>query len=59
MEIHRNKKDPWVAIFYRELGDGPLMRAAVWIFDVTGLENSVHSARLAHAHEIEQGRRQG
>lgn len=58
-EVHRNRIDPRIAILYRGAGEDLYMRAALWISDVRGLLNSVHSVRFARSSELDRARRQG
>ena len=58
-EVHRNKKDPEMAIMYKQLDAEAFLRVALWVSDTTGLENSVHSFRRAHAREVMRGRKEG
>lgn len=58
-EIHRNAQDPHIGIWYRKTRNGRYLRAVVWVSDREGLQNSVHSLRLADEREVQQGRRRG
>ena len=55
-EVHRNRLDERIAIFYRELEDGFYPRVPVWVSDRVDRQNSVLSLRRARAREIESGR---
>jgi hypothetical protein len=58
-EVHRNKLDEQIAIFYTEIGDGFYLRVPVWISDRVDRQNSVLSLRRARAREVEAGRAAG
>jgi SPP1 gp7 family putative phage head morphogenesis protein len=56
-EIHLNKQDPQISIWYRRLNTGQYLRVVVWVSDTQGLQNSVHSFRLADEKEVNRGRK--
>jgi hypothetical protein len=58
-EVHRNKVDSRMALYYRAQSTGFWLRLAVWISDRTDRENSLLSARLAKQNEVEAGRQAG
>lgn len=58
-EVHINKQDRRIAIFYAQLPDGFFLRIPVWISDRSDRQNSVLSLRRARAREVEKGRREG
>ena len=58
-EIHRNKRDAQIAILYQRLDEDHWLRATLWISDKHGLQNSIHSYRLAGIEEVRKGRRSG
>jgi len=59
-EVHRNRKDPSTAIFYRHLGADHYLRVAVVLQRRAGeLKHSVFSFRLAKQKEVDEGRRTG
>lgn len=57
-EIHRNKRDSQIGIWYRRLNGSQYIRVVVWVSDTPGLQNSIHSFRLADQREIDQGQKQ-
>ena len=59
LEVHRNRLDERIAIFYRELDDAFHVRVPVWISDRTDRQNSVLSFRRARTREVERGRAAG
>ena len=56
-EVHRNKRDAQIAILYRRVDEQHWLRATLWISDKPGLQNSIHSYRLAGTDEVQQGRK--
>jgi SPP1 gp7 family putative phage head morphogenesis protein len=57
-EIHRNKNDRDMAIFYRRLNDEFYLRAAILIEPTPGvIKHSILSFRLARKREVENGRK--
>jgi len=58
-EIHRNKRDAQIAILYQRIDEDHWLRATLWISDKPGLQNSIHSYRLAGVEEVRKGRRSG
>lgn len=59
LEVHRNRLDERIAIFYRDVGGGFYLRVPVWISDRTDRQNSVLSLRRARSKEVEAGRAAG
>jgi hypothetical protein len=59
LEVHRNRLDERIAIFYGELDDAFYLRVPVWISDRTDRQNSVLSLRRARTREVEGGRAAG
>lgn len=56
-EVHRNKADADVALFYRRLDSDHYLRAAVRVTGRAGaVKHSVMSLRLARAREVTEGR---
>jgi hypothetical protein len=59
-EVHRNRKDPHTAIFYKRLDDDYFLRVAVVLQKKAGeLKHSVFSFRLAKQKEVDEGRHAG
>lgn len=58
-EIHRNSCDPTIAILYRRVARQLWLRLALWVSDTIGLQNSIHSYRLALESEVLRGRKAG
>lgn len=58
-EVHRNKRDAQIAILYQRIDEDHWLRATLWISDKPGLQNSIHSYRLAGVEEVRKGRRSG
>lgn len=58
-EVHRNRKDARMAIFYRRASDTHWYRTAVWVAPRNDRLNSVMSYRIARESEIEAGRKAG
>lgn len=55
-EVHRNKKDTQMAVFYRALGDAHFLRVAVLMQPAAGrLAHSVITARKAYRTEVARG----
>jgi hypothetical protein len=57
-EIHRNKRDSQIGIWYRRLNSSQYTRVVIWVSDKPGLQNSIHSFRLADEREVTMGRKQ-
>lgn len=58
-EVHRNRFDRQVAIFYKRLNDRYHLRSAIWLSHEGEKQNSVHSLRVARAKEVLKGREEG
>ena len=59
-QVHRNRKDPRTAIFYKRMDEEHYLRAAIVLQLQAGeLKHSVFSFRLAKNKEVEDGRRGG
>lgn len=58
-EVHSDKRDPQVGIWYRRFDQNHLLRVVVWISDNQNLQNSIHSLRLADGNELMRSRKQG
>ncbi|MBI5652240.1 MAG: hypothetical protein HZC40_17625 [Chloroflexi bacterium] len=59
-QVHRNRKDPHTAIFYKRFDDDYFLRAAIVLQPKAGeLKHSGFSFRLAKEKEVEDGRRAG
>ncbi len=59
-EVHRNRKEPHTAIFYRRVDNNYFLRVAIVLQAKAGtLKHSVFSFRLAKQKEVEGGRRAG
>ncbi len=59
-EIHRNRKEPHTAIFYKRLDENYFLRVAIVLQAKAGeLKHSVFSFRLAKRKEVEGGRSTG
>ncbi len=59
-EVHRNRKEPHTAIFYRRVDNTYFLRVAIVLQARAGtLKHSVFSFRLAKQKEVEAGRRAG
>lgn len=59
-EVHRNRKEPHTAIFYRRVDDNYFLRVAIVLqARASTLKHSVFSFRLAKQKEVERGRRAG
>lgn len=59
VEVHRDVRDARMAILYRALDGDRFLRVALWTTNIPGLQNSVHSYRLAKLAEIMTGRSRG
>ena len=60
-EVHRNARDPSIAIIYQVIPEDSehVLRVALWISGAQELRNSVHSMRLARRKEMCSGRETG
>lgn len=58
-EVHRNKRDFRIAIFYKRLSADRYLRVALWVSNHDGLQNSVHSFREARLRETLDGQKKG
>ena len=58
-EVHRNRYDANMAIFYRRIDQEHFLRVAIWVSDDQTKQNSVFSFRKARIGEVENERRNG
>lgn len=55
-EVHRNKRDPQMALFYKRLNERHYLRVAVLMQRAPGaLRHSILSVRLSHTSEVMKG----
>ena len=58
-EVHRNRYDPRMAIFYRRFDPEHYLRIALWVSDDSTKQNSLFSFRKARNVEVERDRKAG
>jgi hypothetical protein len=58
-EVHRNRYDPRMAIFYKQIDIDHYLRIALWVSNDPTKQNSVFSFRKARTGEVERERKAG